>query len=153
MLSRKLSKKTTNIIFPSFVERHVGPSNEELSEMLQQIGHDSLESLVDATVPESIRFDQALDLPEPDSEFEVLRQFREIALKNRVAKSYIGLGYYACVTPPVILRNLLEKPGWYTAYTPYQAEIAQGTSRGSPELPDDGDGSDRVGDLERISVR
>ena len=94
--------------------------------MLQQIGHDSLESLIDATVPEAIRFDDKLDLPEPESEFEVLRKFREIALKNRVAKSYIGLGYHACVTPPVILRNILEKPGWYTAYTPYQAEIAQG---------------------------
>jgi glycine dehydrogenase len=115
-----------NILFPSFVERHVGPSEEELSEMLRQIGYDSLESLIDATVPEAIRFDKELDLPEPDTEFEVLRIFREIALKNRLAKSYIGLGYHACVTPPVILRNILEKPGWYTAYTPYQAEIAQG---------------------------
>ncbi len=115
-----------NILFPSFVERHVGPGEEELSEMLRQIGYDSLESLIDATVPEVIRFDKELDLPEPDTEFEVLRALREIALKNRVAKSYIGLGYHACVTPPVILRNILEKPGWYTAYTPYQAEIAQG---------------------------
>ncbi len=114
------------IVFPSFVERHVGPSDEELHEMLQQIGYDSLESLIDATVPEAIRFDDKLDLPEPESEFEILRKFREIALKNRVAKSYIGLGYHACVTPPVILRNILEKPGWYTAYTPYQPEIAQG---------------------------
>jgi glycine dehydrogenase len=116
----------TSIAFPSFVERHVGPSDEELREMLRQIGHDSLDSLIDATVPEAIRFDERLELPEPDSEFEVLRNFREIARKNRVAKSYIGLGYHACVTPPVILRNILEKPGWYTAYTPYQPEIAQG---------------------------
>ena len=94
--------------------------------MLQQIGCDSLESLIDATVPEEIRLEDELDLPEPESEFEVLRIFREIALRNRVAKSYIGLGYHACVTPPVILRNILENPGWYTAYTPYQAEIAQG---------------------------
>src|ERR1700675_3015970 len=126
MLRRKVSRKKTNILFPSFVERHVGPSEEELSEMLQQIGYDSLDSLIDATVPEAIRFDEKLDLPEPDTEFEVLRIFREIALKNQVAKSYLGLGYHACVTPPVILRNILEKPGWYTAYTPYQAEIAQG---------------------------
>ena len=104
----------------------MGPGGEELSEMLRQIGYDSLESLIDATVPEAIRFDKELDLPEPDTEFEVLRMLREITLKNRVAKSYIGLGYHACVTPPVILRNILEKPGWYTAYTPYQAEIAQG---------------------------
>jgi glycine dehydrogenase len=122
----KLSRKMGKIVFPSFVERHVGPSDEELHEMLQQIGHDSLESLIDATVPEAIRFDDKLDLPEPESEFEILRKFREIALKNRVAKSYIGLGYHACVTPPVILRNILENPGWYTAYTPYQPEIAQG---------------------------
>src|SRR6202011_1513886 len=67
-----------------------------------------------------------LDLPEAETEFEVLRKFREITLKNRVAKSYIGLGYHQCVTPPVIQRNILENPGWYTAYTPYQAEIAQG---------------------------
>jgi glycine dehydrogenase len=115
-----------NIVFPSFVERHVGPTEGELREMLRQIGHDSLESLIDATVPEAIRLDDELDLPEADSEFAVLRKFREVALKNRVAKSYIGLGYHACVTPPVIQRNILEKPGWYTAYTPYQAEIAQG---------------------------
>src|SRR3984893_14226250 len=126
MLRRKVSRKKTNIPFPSFVERHVGPSEEELSEMLQQIGYDSLDSLIDATVPEAIRSDDKLNLPEPASEFEVLRTFREIALKNRVAKSYIGLGYHACVTPPVIQRNILEKPGWYTAYTPYQPEIAQG---------------------------
>lgn len=115
-----------NIVFPSFVERHVGPTEEELREMLRQIGHDSLESLIDATVPEAIRLDDKLGLPEADTEFEVLREFREIALRNRVARSYIGLGYNACITPPVILRNILEKPGWYTAYTPYQAEIAQG---------------------------
>jgi glycine dehydrogenase len=115
-----------NMVFPSFVERHVGPTEEELREMLRQIGHDSLESLINATVPEAIRLDDELDLPEADTEFEVLREFREIALKNRVAKSYLGLGYNACVTPPVIVRNILEKPGWYTAYTPYQSEIAQG---------------------------
>jgi glycine dehydrogenase len=97
-----------------------------LSEMLQGIGYESLDSLIDATVPDAIRFHEKLDLPGSDTEFEVLRQFRVIALKNQVAKSYIGLGYHACVTPPVILRNILEQPGWYTAYTPYQAEIAQG---------------------------
>lgn len=104
----------------------MGPSEEELSEMLQGIGYESLDSLIDATVPDAIRFHEKLDLPGSDTEFEVLRQFRVIALKNQVAKSYIGLGYHACVTPPVILRNILEQPGWYTAYTPYQAEIAQG---------------------------
>ncbi|MBV9106026.1 MAG: glycine dehydrogenase, partial [Verrucomicrobia bacterium] len=126
MPKQKPSRKRADIVFPSFVERHVGPGGEELREMLRQIGYDSLDFLVDATVPETIRYNGNLDLPDPDTEFEVLRKFREIAGKNRVAKSYIGLGYHACVTPPVILRNILEKPGWYTAYTPYQAEIAQG---------------------------
>src|SRR4029077_19718968 len=126
MLSRKLSRKMANMGFPSFVERHVGPNEEELQEMLAQVGHHSLDSLIDATVPEAIRSDDKLNLPEPASEFEVLRTFREIALKNRVAKSYIGLGYHACVTPPVIQRHILENAGWYTAYTHYQAEIAQG---------------------------
>ncbi len=112
--------------FQPFVDRHVGPGNDELAEMLPLIGYDSLDGLVDAVVPAKIRFGRKLNLPEPLSEFEALGAIRTIAGKNRVAKSYIGLGYNACVTPPVILRNILEKPGWYTAYTPYQAEIAQG---------------------------
>ncbi|MBV8376146.1 MAG: glycine dehydrogenase (aminomethyl-transferring), partial [Verrucomicrobia bacterium] len=121
-----VSRKITNIAFPSFVERHVGPRGEEVCEMLRRIGYESLDALIDATVPETIRYAGRLNLPDPETEFEVLRKFREIAVKNRVAKSYIGLGYHACVTPPVILRNILEQPGWYTAYTPYQPEIAQG---------------------------
>jgi len=108
---KEFSSKMINIISPSFLERHVGPRGEELCEMLREIGYNSLESLIDATVPEAIRFDGKLDLPNADSEFEVLRKFREIALKNRVAKSYIGLGYHAWVTPPVIDRNILEQPG------------------------------------------
>jgi glycine dehydrogenase len=126
MPNSNVSREVMNAGFPSFVERHVGPDDEELREMLQRIGYDTLESLIDAAVPEGIRFQNKLDLPEAETEFEVLRQFRKIALKNRVAKSYIGLGYHACITPPVIQRNILENPGWYTAYTPYQAEIAQG---------------------------
>ena len=112
--------------FPSFVERHVGPSLEDIRVMLGQIGYDSLEYLIDATIPEKLRFRKALALPEAETEFEVLRKLRAISLKNRVAKSYIGLGYHACITPPVIQRHILENAGWYTAYTPYQAEIAQG---------------------------
>jgi glycine dehydrogenase len=126
MPSSKLSGEITNTGFPSFVERHVGPNTEELREMLLQIGYDSLDSLIEDAVPEEIRFADKLDLPESETEYEILGKFRELASKNRVAKSYIGLGYHACVTPPVILRNILENPGWYTAYTPYQAEIAQG---------------------------
>ncbi|MBV8532710.1 MAG: aminomethyl-transferring glycine dehydrogenase [Verrucomicrobia bacterium] len=126
MPNGKVFGKVVNIEFPSFVERHVGPDAKELRAMLQHIGYDSLESLIDAAVPEEIRFREKLDLPEPATEFEVLRQLREISLKNRVARSYIGLGYHPCVTPPVIRRNILENPGWYTPYTPYQAEISQG---------------------------
>jgi glycine dehydrogenase len=126
MPNSKVYGKVMNIGFPTFVERHVGPEGAELRDMLQQVGYDTTESLIDAAVPEGIRFREKLDLPEPETEFEVLRKIREISSKNRVAKSYIGLGYHACVTPPVIQRNILENPGWYTAYTPYQAEIAQG---------------------------
>ncbi len=125
-MPNKVYGKVMNTGFPSFVERHVGPDAGELREMLQHIGYDNLESLIDAAVPEGIRLQGKLALPEPETEFEVLRKIREISLKNRVAKSYIGLGYHACVTPPVIQRSILENPGWYTAYTPYQAEIAQG---------------------------
>ena len=126
MPNSKVSREIEDSPFPSFAERHVGPGDEQLCEMLALIGHDSLDSLIDAVVPAKIRFGGKLNLPESQCEFEVLRSFRTIAGKNRVAKSYIGLGYNACVTPPVILRNILEKPGWYTSYTPYQAEIAQG---------------------------
>ena len=112
--------------FPSFVERHVGPNPDDIGAMLVQIGYESVESLIADTIPEKLRFRKPLALPEADSEFEVLRKLRAISLKNRVAKSYIGLGYHACVTPPVIQRHILENAGWYTAYTPYQAEIAQG---------------------------
>jgi len=112
--------------FLSFVERHVGPDPEDIRAMLRQIGHDSLESLIADTIPEKLRFRKPLALPEAESEFEVLRKLRAISLKNRVAKSYIGLGYNACITPPAIQRHILENASWYTAYTPYQAEIAQG---------------------------
>jgi glycine dehydrogenase len=126
MPNTKVSTEIEHNSFPSFVERHVGPGDDELGEMLSLIGYDSLDALVDAVVPAKIRFGGKLNLPEPLSEFETLRCFRAIAGKNQVARSYIGTGYCACVTPPAILRNILEKPGWYTAYTPYQAEIAQG---------------------------
>jgi glycine dehydrogenase len=110
----------------SFVQRHVGPDSKDLREMLEVIGHESLDTLADAAVPEKIRFRRKLNLPEPQTEFEVLRRLRAIAAKNVVARSYIGLGYHGCITPPAIQRNILENPNWYTAYTPYQAEIAQG---------------------------
>ena len=94
--------------------------------MLRDVGFDSLGALIDATVPKDIRLGRQLNLPEAKSEGEALAELRAIAQKNKIARSFIGAGYYDCITPPVIQRNILENPGWYTAYTPYQAEIAQG---------------------------
>ncbi|MDQ6770648.1 MAG: aminomethyl-transferring glycine dehydrogenase [Gemmatimonadota bacterium] len=110
----------------SFVPRHVGPDNRDVAEMLKILGFASLNALIDATVPEKIRLRGGLDLPKGMTEPEVLAYFRALAAKNQVFRSFIGMGYSDCVTPPVIQRNILENPGWYTAYTPYQAEIAQG---------------------------
>lgn len=109
-----------------FVDRHIGPSNEEIAEMLKSIGSDSVEGLITETIPQEIRLKKDLDLPEAVSEFEFLKQFRQLASNNKVYKSYIGCGYHDTILPNVIKRNVLENPGWYTAYTPYQAEIAQG---------------------------
>ena len=109
-----------------FVARHIGPDEDEIQQMLAVIGVDSLTALIDATVPAAIRLNRPLDLPAPMPEQAALAKLRTIAEKNSVKKSYIGLGYYGTHTPPVILRNLFENPGWYTAYTPYQAEISQG---------------------------
>ncbi|MCM2371277.1 aminomethyl-transferring glycine dehydrogenase [Aporhodopirellula aestuarii] len=109
-----------------FARRHIGPSESELAEMLSTLGFATLDELSDATVPADIRLDQPLDIPEPRGERETLQGLRAIAGKNKVYRSCIGMGYTGTVTPPVILRNVLENPGWYTQYTPYQAEIAQG---------------------------
>jgi glycine dehydrogenase len=109
-----------------FVRRHMGPREDEYGEMLETVGYDSLDALIDTAVPESIRLDRELELDPPRSEFEALRELRAIASKNRLFRSYLGLGYHGTITPPVIQRNILENPGWYTAYTPYQAEISQG---------------------------
>src|SRR5438876_3534440 len=110
----------------SFVARHVGPSDAEVAAMLATLGYSSLDELIDATVPRKIRLRAGLSLPKGLTETEVLTYFRALATKNLVFRSFIGMGYSDCVTPPVIQRNILENPGWYTAYTPYQAEIAQG---------------------------
>src|SRR5881296_1332455 len=109
-----------------FRDRHVGPGAEEIAAMLEALGVESLDALVDATVPESIRLRRPLEIPERASEFEAIKELREIASKNKVFRSFIGQGYYDTITPPVIQRNILENPGWYTQYTPYQPEIAQG---------------------------
>src|SRR5436305_11066062 len=110
----------------SFARRHIGPNTESTAEMLRDIGFENLDALIDATVPKNIRLGRALDLPPAKSERDALEELRAIAAQNKVACSFIGCGYYDTITPPVIQRNILENPGWYTAYTPYQAEIAQG---------------------------
>src|SRR3982075_1682430 len=114
------------IDFDSFARRHIGPNDDEVAAMLRELGFDNLDALIDATVPKNIRLDRQLNLPEAKSEAQALAELRAISKKNKVAKSYIGAGYSDCITPPVIQRNILENPGWYTAYTPYQAELAQG---------------------------
>src|SRR4051812_3694225 len=109
-----------------FPARHIGPDPSDEAEMLRALGVASLDELIAETVPASIRFAGALDLPAPANEAEVLDELRKLAAKNQIWKSFIGMGYADCVTPAVIQRNILENPGWYTAYTPYQAEISQG---------------------------
>jgi glycine dehydrogenase len=109
-----------------FESRHNGPTEAEIAEMLEKIGASSLEELINQTVPESIQLERPLNLPAAQLESEFLKNFKKLASKNKVFKSYIGLGYYDTLVPNVVLRNVLENPGWYTAYTPYQAEIAQG---------------------------
>jgi glycine dehydrogenase len=109
-----------------FARRHIGPNDAETAAMLRAVGFDNLDALIDATVPTNIRLDRELDLPKAKSEAEALAELRSISKKNKIAKNFIGAGYSDCITPPVIQRNILENPGWYTAYTPYQAELAQG---------------------------
>ena len=109
-----------------FARRHIGPNEDEAAKMLNSLGFENLDALIDTTVPKNIRLDRELDLPEAKSEAEALAELRAISKKNKVTKSFIGAGYSDCITPPVIQRNILENPGWYTAYTPYQAELAQG---------------------------
>ena len=109
-----------------FVNRHIGPNDEEIKEMLEVIGISSLEELIEQTIPSQIRLTESPALGEPLTEYQFLEGLREIAKKNMVFKPYIGMGYNHTITPAVIQRNILENPGWYTQYTPYQAEIAQG---------------------------
>jgi glycine dehydrogenase len=109
-----------------FIGRHIGPNEQETEQMLSVIGVKSIGELIDKTLPENIRLREPLDVPEPVNEHQYLEDLRKTADKNKVLKSYIGQGYYDTITPSVILRNLFENPGWYTQYTPYQAEIAQG---------------------------
>jgi glycine dehydrogenase len=110
----------------SFSSRHIGPNEAEIGEMLEVLGYASLDALIDAAVPTRIRMTRSLHLPPGKPEHQALREMRELATRNEAYRSFLGMGYHNCITPPVIQRNVLENPGWYTAYTPYQAEIAQG---------------------------
>src|SRR5438270_7188823 len=121
-----MQMREPSIDIDSFARRHIGPNEEEVRAILRDVGFDSLGALIDTTVPKDIRLERQLNLPAAKSETEALAELRVIAQKNKIARSFIGAGYYDCITPPVIQRNILENPGWYTAYTPYQAEIAQG---------------------------
>ncbi|HSA82810.1 MAG TPA: hypothetical protein VLE23_18480, partial [Geminicoccaceae bacterium] len=109
-----------------FVRRHIGPDEEQIRTMLEVVGAASLEDLIERATPRAIRSGRQLDLPPVRSEAEALEALRAMAARNRVLTSMIGMGYYGTITPAVILRNVLENPGWYTAYTPYQAEVSQG---------------------------
>jgi glycine dehydrogenase len=126
--SKVLAPKSTDpfAAADSFAHRHIGVNDAEISEMLSTIGLRSLDDLVSKTVPDNIRYHKLLNLPPSRGEHELLQELRAIALQNQVFRSVIGMGYANCITPPVIQRNILENPGWYTQYTPYQAEIAQG---------------------------
>jgi glycine dehydrogenase len=110
----------------TFADRHIAPSAEETVQMLRELGFENLDALVDATVPKNIRLDRPLDLPKAKSENEALAELRALSSKNRITRNFTGAGYSDTITPPVIQRNILENPGWYTAYTPYQAELSQG---------------------------
>ena len=114
------------MITNNFSRRHIGPCGQDVKQMLDKIGVDSLDTLISETVPQSIRMKKGLDLPAGMNEYEFLSYLKSIGSRNRILKTFIGLGYYNTITPGVITRNILENPGWYTAYTPYQAEISQG---------------------------
>ncbi len=109
-----------------FTQRHIGVNSTDIKHLLDILEFASLDALIDQTVPQAIRLNKPLQLPEAQSEYAALAKLKQIAAKNQVCRSYIGMGYYDCITPAVIGRNILENPGWYTAYTPYQPEIAQG---------------------------
>ncbi|MGH7298467.1 MAG: aminomethyl-transferring glycine dehydrogenase, partial [Polyangiaceae bacterium] len=109
-----------------FAARHIGPDEAETADMLRTVGAASLDELIDQTIPAAIRLRRPLDLPAARSEHELLELAHAISQKNEVWRSFLGMGYHDCVTPPVILRNVVENPAWYTQYTPYQAEVSQG---------------------------
>ena len=123
-MTRSLSELLGHV--DQFAPRHLGPRPSDIKSMLETVGVESLDALVDLTIPEAIRLEGRLNLPPAMGERAVIERLKEIGSQNQVFRSLIGMGYSDTVTPPVIQRNILENPGWYTQYTPYQAEIAQG---------------------------
>src|SRR5579872_5969242 len=112
--------------YDQFASRHIGPRDDDIRAMVAALGYSSLDAFIDAVIPESIRSRRPLALGEAQTEADSLAELARIAGKNEIWRSFLGQGYHGCVTPPVIRRNILENPNWYTAYTPYQAEVAQG---------------------------
>lgn len=124
--TKTILEKVGTDLLDSFPRRHIGPDLQQTTEMLKELGLSSVEELIDKTVPIGIRLNKPLDLPKASTEHKILQDLKKIASQNQVFRSYIGAGYHSCIIPGVIQRNILENPGWYTAYTPYQAEISQG---------------------------
>jgi len=125
---RCLATARENLLKPSdsLIDRHIGPSDGEIQEMLSTLGYKTLDEFMDDTVPETIKNNRILSVGEPLCEAEALDRLRKISQKNKLLRSHIGMGYYDTITPATILRNVLENPAWYTSYTPYQAEVSQG---------------------------
>jgi glycine dehydrogenase len=123
--SSTLQQKSINPLEPAdtFLKRHVGSNASEVAEMLKTLGYNTLDEMIDAAVPKNIRLKNPIRVTEPKSEFEVLQELKKILSQNKLFKTYIGTGFNDCIVPAVIQRNILENPGWYTAYTPYQAEL------------------------------
>ncbi len=121
-----VSSRDSLAALDTFPRRHIGPNTADVAQMLALLGVDSLDALIEQTIPADIRLKKPLNLPAALSESQALAQLHSMAMKNKVFRSFIGMGYYDTITPPVIQRNILENPGWYTQYTPYQAEISQG---------------------------
>ena len=125
-MQRRVEIKMLKSSQKDFIKRHIGPSEADQQKMLNELGFDNLDDLISKTVPEKILLKEDLGIGEPNSEYEALRKLKVISKQNRIYSNFIGMGYYGTYTPYVILRNILENPGWYTSYTPYQPEVAQG---------------------------
>ena len=125
-MQRRVEIKMLKSSQKDFIKRHIGPSEADQQKMLNELGFDNLDELISKTVPEKILLKEDLGIGEPNSEYEALRKLKVISKQNRIYSNFIGMGYYGTYTPYVILRNILENPGWYTSYTPYQPEVAQG---------------------------